>query len=69
MPDEMPGEMPGEMDAWVVHAPGPIETRPLRRISREVPRPGPDELLVRVLELRCRSPPHLRCLAAITVLL
>jgi alcohol dehydrogenase, propanol-preferring len=36
------------MQAWEVAAPGPMAGRPLRSTSRPVPRPGADELLVRV---------------------
>jgi propanol-preferring alcohol dehydrogenase len=51
---------PEDMAAWVVHVPGPIQTRPLRRIRRAVPAPGPGELLVRVLACGvCRTDLHL----------
>ncbi len=36
------------MAAWRVFAPGPIGTGPLRRVSTDIPRPRPDELLVAV---------------------
>jgi alcohol dehydrogenase, propanol-preferring len=39
------------MRAWVVHQPGPVKpvaSGPLRLTEREVPEPGPGELLVRV---------------------
>ena len=35
------------MNAWVVRAPGPIETGPLSYERKPVPRPGSGELLVR----------------------
>jgi alcohol dehydrogenase, propanol-preferring len=41
------------MRAWVVHQPGPVgpvASGPLRLTEREVPEPGPGELLVRVRE-------------------
>ncbi len=48
------------MDAWVVHQPGPIDTGPLRRVSRAIPEPGPNELLVRVICCGvCRTDLHL----------
>ncbi|WP_366526320.1 zinc-binding alcohol dehydrogenase family protein [Mycobacterium sp.] len=40
--------MKATMSAWRVRTPGPMETHPLERISTEVPRPGPAELLVAV---------------------
>ncbi|MEV0668207.1 zinc-dependent alcohol dehydrogenase family protein [Actinomadura luteofluorescens] len=47
------------MRAWVVERPAPIETGPLRRADREVPSPGPGELLVRVLACGvCRTDLH-----------
>lgn len=36
------------MSAWVVRAPGPIDTGPLSYERRPIPRPGTGELLVRV---------------------
>ncbi|HZU45764.1 MAG TPA: alcohol dehydrogenase catalytic domain-containing protein, partial [Mycobacterium sp.] len=36
------------MSAWRVRRPGPMETHPLERVTTEVPRPGPTELLVAV---------------------
>ncbi|MFG1935208.1 zinc-binding alcohol dehydrogenase family protein [Mycobacterium sp. NPDC048908] len=36
------------MSAWRVRSPGPISTSPLDRVTVEVPRPGPGELLVAV---------------------
>jgi propanol-preferring alcohol dehydrogenase len=48
------------MLAWEVAKPGPIEDRPLRAVRRPVPRPGPDELLVRVRACAvCRTDLHL----------
>jgi alcohol dehydrogenase, propanol-preferring len=48
------------MRAWVVHAPGPIATGPLRLTDRPVPQPGPGELLIRVLCCGvCRTDLHL----------
>lgn len=51
---------PGTMEAWAVHSPGPIATKPLRRVRRPVPEPGPTELLVRVEACGvCRTDLHL----------
>lgn len=36
------------MTAWQVHHPGPMRSRPLRRVTVPVPQPGPGELLVAV---------------------
>lgn len=36
------------MQAWAVPEPGPLDTTPLRQVTRPVPEPGPDEVLVRV---------------------
>jgi propanol-preferring alcohol dehydrogenase len=51
------------MRAWVVHQPGPVEpvaSGPLRLTEREVPEPGPGELLVRVRACGvCRTDLHL----------
>ena len=48
------------MTAWQVHRPGPIGTRPLRRVRLPVPEPGPGELLLRVLACAvCRTDLHL----------
>jgi propanol-preferring alcohol dehydrogenase len=57
------------MRAWHVDAPGPLSGRPLRLRDDEPPRPGPGELLLRVLACGvCRTdlhvaegdlPPHL----------
>lgn len=52
--------IPDTMDAWVVDTPGPMATRPLRRIRRPVPEPRPHELLVRVEACGvCRTDLHL----------
>jgi propanol-preferring alcohol dehydrogenase len=49
-----------EMRAWWVDRPGPMESRPLRLGSREIPRPGGDEILVRVEACGvCRTDLHL----------
>ncbi|MGH8775027.1 MAG: zinc-binding alcohol dehydrogenase family protein [Jiangellaceae bacterium] len=48
------------MAAWVVHRPGPIATRPLRRTIVPVPPPGPGEILLRVdVCAVCRTDLHL----------
>jgi propanol-preferring alcohol dehydrogenase len=48
------------MRAWVVHQPGPVASGPLRLTEREVPEPGPGELLVRVRACGvCRTDLHL----------
>jgi alcohol dehydrogenase, propanol-preferring len=48
------------MRAWVVHEPGPVATGPLRLIDRDVPEPGPGQLLIRVLKCGvCRTDLHL----------
>lgn len=36
------------MSAWQVRVPGPMHSHPLQRVSIEVPRPAPAELLVAV---------------------
>jgi alcohol dehydrogenase, propanol-preferring len=36
------------MTAWRVRRPGPMDTGPLERVTADVPRPGPSELLVAV---------------------
>jgi propanol-preferring alcohol dehydrogenase len=52
--------IPDTMDAWIVDTPGPMAARPLRRIRRPVPEPGPQELLVRVQACGvCRTDLHL----------
>ncbi|MFI0416680.1 zinc-binding alcohol dehydrogenase family protein [Spongiactinospora sp. 9N601] len=49
-----------DMDAWVVARPGPIGTGPLERVRLPVPRPGPDEVLVKVEACAvCRTDLHL----------
>src|SRR5215472_9020453 len=48
------------MRAWVVHKPGPVATGPLRLIERDVPEPGPGQLLIRVIKCGvCRTDLHL----------
>lgn len=48
------------MRAWVVGTPGPMGTRPLRMVERDVPEPGPGEVLVRVEVCAvCRTDLHL----------
>ena len=48
------------MLAWVVHQPGPIEHGPLQRIERNLPSPGPGQLLVKVSCCGvCRTDLHL----------
>jgi alcohol dehydrogenase, propanol-preferring len=47
------------MTAWRVRQPGPMATGPLERVSAEIPRPAPDELLVAVLACGvCRTDLH-----------
>ena len=47
------------MSAWRVRRPGPMNTGPLERVSTEVPRPGPAELLVAVRACGvCRTDLH-----------
>lgn len=49
----------GTMRAWSVTAPGPVEGEPLRLVTRPVPVPGDDELLVRVRACGvCRTDLH-----------
>lgn len=51
---------PETMRAWVVDAPGPIDTQPLRRVDRAVPVAGPGEVRVRVRVCGvCRTDLHL----------
>lgn len=51
--------VPDTMRAWRVESPAPIEARPLKSVRVPVPRPGPDELLVRVLSCGvCRTDLH-----------
>ncbi|SDJ80913.1 zinc-dependent alcohol dehydrogenase family protein [Nonomuraea jiangxiensis] len=48
------------MRAWVVDRPGPMASRPLVAVEREVPTPGPGEVLVRVEACGvCRTDLHL----------
>ena len=48
------------MQAWVVESPGPIDTRPLRRVERELPEPGAGQVRVRVTCCGvCRTDLHL----------
>jgi alcohol dehydrogenase, propanol-preferring len=48
------------MRAWVVDKPGPVASGPLRLTERDVPEPGPGELLVRVRACGvCRTDLHL----------
>src|SRR5258707_15210309 len=48
------------MRAWAVHKPGPMATGPLVLLDRPVPKPGPGELLIRVLRCGvCRTDLHL----------
>jgi alcohol dehydrogenase, propanol-preferring len=47
------------MTAWRVRLPGPMSTKPLARVTAEVPRPAPDELLVAVRACGvCRTDLH-----------
>jgi propanol-preferring alcohol dehydrogenase len=47
------------MTAWRVRRPGPMDTKPLDRVTVEVPRPGPGELLVAVQACGvCRTDLH-----------
>jgi propanol-preferring alcohol dehydrogenase len=48
------------MGAWVVHAPGPIDSGPLQRVERPVPVPGPGQVRVHVRVCGvCRTDLHL----------
>ncbi|MGP3960415.1 zinc-dependent alcohol dehydrogenase family protein [Nonomuraea sp. 3N208] len=48
------------MKTWVVREPGPMASGPLALIEREMPEPGPDEVLVRVEACGvCRTDLHL----------
>ncbi|MFG1611303.1 zinc-dependent alcohol dehydrogenase family protein [Nonomuraea wenchangensis] len=48
------------MRAWVVREPGPIASGPLELVERDVPEPGPGEVLVRVEACGvCRTDLHL----------
>jgi propanol-preferring alcohol dehydrogenase len=47
------------MLAWQVSQPGPMATRPLRKVNVDVPVPGPGELLIRVAASAvCRTDLH-----------
>ncbi|HVV29365.1 MAG TPA: zinc-binding alcohol dehydrogenase family protein [Mycobacteriales bacterium] len=55
----MTSAVPRTMRAWRVHSPGTPETRKFGQATEPVPRPGPDELLVRVLVCGvCRTDLH-----------
>jgi len=48
------------MQAWEVDVPGPIATRPLTRVERAVPEPGPGQVRIRVTVCGvCRTDLHL----------
>ena len=48
------------MSSWVVDVPGPIDTKPLRRLDRAVPVPGPGQVRIRVSVCGvCRTDLHL----------
>jgi propanol-preferring alcohol dehydrogenase len=48
------------MQAWVVDVPGPIDSRPLRRIERRIPTPGRMQIRIRVRVCGvCRTDLHL----------
>jgi propanol-preferring alcohol dehydrogenase len=48
------------MDVWAVDRPGPIDHRPLQRVRRTVPEPGPGEVLIKVEACGiCRTDLHL----------
>jgi propanol-preferring alcohol dehydrogenase len=48
------------MKVWVVDTPGPIDTKPLRRIDRPVPVPGPGQVRIHVRVCGvCRTDLHL----------
>jgi propanol-preferring alcohol dehydrogenase len=52
--------IPDTMSAWAVDRPGPIDQGPLVRVTRAVPQPAPDEVLVRVTACGvCRTDLHL----------
>ena len=52
--------LPAEMEAWIVDRPGPMAGRPVVRVRRPVPEPGPGELLVAVRACGvCRTDLHL----------
>jgi propanol-preferring alcohol dehydrogenase len=48
------------MQSWVIDTPGPIATKPLRRIERYQPEPGPGQIRIRVTCCGvCRTDLHL----------
>ena len=52
--------MPALMKAWAVDRPGPVDGAPLVQVDKEVPQPGPGQVLVRVLVCGvCRTDLHL----------
>ena len=52
--------IPATMSAWAVDRPGPISGAPLVQVTRDVPRPAPDDVLVRVTACGvCRTDLHL----------
>jgi propanol-preferring alcohol dehydrogenase len=52
--------MADTMNAWVVHEPGPMRTRPLRRVRLPVPTPAQGEVLIKVEVCAvCRTDLHL----------
>ena len=52
--------MPALMKAWAVDRPGPVDGGPLVRVDKEVPQPGPGQVLVRVRVCGvCRTDLHL----------
>lgn len=54
------GAVTGHMRAWSVSSPGPMSSHPLVLEDRAVPRPAPDEVLVRVRTCGvCRTDLHL----------
>ncbi|ODR03258.1 alcohol dehydrogenase [Mycobacterium sherrisii] len=51
--------IPTTMTAWRVRQPGPMDTDPLERVTADVPRPGPADLLVAVRACGvCRTDLH-----------
>jgi alcohol dehydrogenase, propanol-preferring len=52
--------VPTTMQAWAVHTPGPLDTRPLRLVERAVPTPARDEVLLEIEACGvCRTDLHL----------
>ncbi len=48
------------MKAWIVESPGLVDTHPLKMVDRDVPKPGPGEVLVKVKACGvCRTDLHL----------